>query len=75
MRALDSWVHPVLPTSEVFIVTYGCEIVGEAIRLSSEHQEVGEFRLEQLAQLRLPARYRASIQSWPQFRNDPGQSQ
>jgi 8-oxo-dGTP pyrophosphatase MutT (NUDIX family) len=64
-RILDSWVYPVLPTRSVFVVTYGCSTAETAVpTISPEHREIGLFRADALAGLRLPAGYRRSIAAW-----------
>ena len=63
---IDSWLFEnIVPGANVFIVTYGCELVGPAsLRRSSEHREVRWFEVTELAALPLPTGYRRSIDRW-----------
>lgn len=62
---LDSWVYAVAPGVNVLIVSYGCR-VGElgSMRMSHEHKELAAFALDEVAELNMPAGYKASIRAW-----------
>lgn len=52
----------------VFIVTYGCYVDGDAsLILSHEHQEIGLFTEHEVPDLRMPEGYKRSIASWYAF--------
>ena len=63
-RLLDCWVYDIRG-KKVLIVTYGCtmDTPGE-VAISSEHKEVGFFRVAELDRLPMPEGYRASIRRW-----------
>jgi 8-oxo-dGTP pyrophosphatase MutT (NUDIX family) len=62
---LDCWVYPVRPDREVVIVTYGVYAPDLAnIRLSSEHNRVSFFRLDDLPRIRLPLGYQRAVKLW-----------
>jgi ADP-ribose pyrophosphatase YjhB (NUDIX family) len=66
---IDAWMYHIAAAGRhVFIVTYGCELnPGQGARepvLSAEHQRVGLFTPADIAELVMPAGYRASIASW-----------
>lgn len=64
-RILDCWIYEPLPQAFVVIVTYGCVERGfEPLKLSDEHNALGWFTLEELAELPIPEGYRRSIRSW-----------
>ena len=64
-RLLDCWVYDILGKVKVLIVTYGCLLEAPAkIVISSEHKEVGLFRLGELDRLSMPDGYRASVRHW-----------
>lgn len=63
-RLVDTYLFEVVPGKHVFIVTYGCELLGPFDpRLSDEHQAFGVFAVDALP-ARLPSGYRSSIQTW-----------
>ena len=63
-RLVDTYLFEVVTGKHVFIVTYGCELLGPfAPRLSDEHQAFGVFAVDALP-ARLPSGYRSSIQAW-----------
>lgn len=66
MRApIDSYLFEVVPGRHVFIVTYGCTLVGEFLPIvSHEHTEHCLWPVERLSELRLPTGYRRSIEKW-----------
>jgi 8-oxo-dGTP pyrophosphatase MutT (NUDIX family) len=60
-RPVDSYLFEVIPDRFVFIVTYGCTLVGAfRPRLSHEHAQFGLFRPTELPP-NLPEGYRRSI--------------
>jgi len=62
---IDSYLLEVIPGRHVFIVTYGCTLVG-AFRpaISEEHTEHWLWPVSRLSELRLPVGYRRSIEKW-----------
>jgi len=64
-RLLDCWVYDILGKVKVLIVTYGCTLVSATpIAISSEHKEVGLFRVSELDALPMPEGYRDSVRCW-----------
>ena len=65
-RLLDSWVYTIAPGVDVLIVTYGCrETAAHAEAVAShEHKRLGWFTVDDVAGLRMPEGYKASIRSW-----------
>ena len=62
---IDSYLFEVIPSKHVFIVTYGCRLLGQFDPvLSAEHTEFGLHALAELGRIPLPAGYVRSIQSW-----------
>ncbi|MEK6246172.1 MAG: NUDIX hydrolase [Pseudomonadota bacterium] len=62
---IDSYMFEVIPSKNVFIVTYGCRLRGEfKPALSTEHAEFGLYALADLGRIALPAGYARSIESW-----------
>jgi len=62
---IDSYLFEVIPGRHVFIVTYGCTLVGEfRPALSHEHTEHCLWPVERLSELNIPAGYRRSIENW-----------
>jgi 8-oxo-dGTP pyrophosphatase MutT (NUDIX family) len=62
---IDSYLFEVIPRRHVFIVTYGCTLVGEfRPAVSHEHTEHCLWPVERLSELNLPAGYRRSIEKW-----------
>ena len=73
---LDSWLYAIAgphgPLGEVLIVTYACgDASGQQIRMSHEHKEVGCFSEAEVAGLRLPEGYRASLRRFLAWRDRP----
>ncbi len=65
VRIIDSYLFEVVPSAHVFIVTYGCRLLGKfEPALSEEHADFGLHALDGLEQLPLPAGYKRSVQSW-----------
>jgi 8-oxo-dGTP pyrophosphatase MutT (NUDIX family) len=66
MRApIDSYLFEVIPGRHVFIVTYGCTLVGEFRPIvSHEHTAHCLWPVERLSELRLPSGYKRSIEKW-----------
>jgi ADP-ribose pyrophosphatase YjhB (NUDIX family) len=61
---LDSYLFEVVPGKHIFVVTYGCSLIGNFDPIvSSEHQRFGLFPLADLPSA-LPFGYRASIETW-----------
>ena len=66
---IDSYLFEVIPGHRVFIVTYGCTLIGEfRPELSDEHTEYCLWPIEQLSELNLPVGYRRSIEKWAKAR-------
>ena len=64
-RLLDCWVYDILGRVKVLIVTYGCTLDSAApVAISSEHKEMGFFRVGELDALPMPEGYRASVRQW-----------
>jgi len=62
---IDSYLFEVIPGRHVFIVTYGCTLVGEfRPAISHEQTEHCLWQVERLSELNLPAGYRCSIEKW-----------
>lgn len=62
---IDCYLFEVVPSKQVFIVTYGCRLQGKfEPTLSVEHTAFGLHALDALDRLPLPAGYKRSIQSW-----------
>jgi 8-oxo-dGTP pyrophosphatase MutT (NUDIX family) len=62
---IDSYLFEVIPGRRVFIVTYGCSLVGDfRPKVSDEHTEHCLWPVERLSELKLPAGYRNSIETW-----------
>lgn len=60
---IDSYLFEVIPGRHVFIVTYGCSLVGEfRPTISHEHSEHCLWPIERLSELKLPVGYRRSIE-------------
>ena len=61
---LDSYLFEVIPEKHVFVVTYGCSLIGDfAPAISAEHRRFEVFSCADLPQA-LPSGYRASIEAW-----------
>lgn len=64
-RIIDSYMFEVVPSQNVFIVTYGCQLRGQFKPvLSAEHTEFGLHALGDLGRIPLPEGYVRSIKSW-----------
>ena len=62
---LDSYLFEVIPGRHVFIVTYGCELIGEFQPVvSEEHDEYCMWPLNRISELNLPEMYKRSIEKW-----------
>jgi 8-oxo-dGTP pyrophosphatase MutT (NUDIX family) len=63
---LDVWMYEPIPGRHVFIVTYGCSLLGpdRAPVVSDEHKEIGLFTEHQVADLVMPQGYKDSIARW-----------
>jgi 8-oxo-dGTP pyrophosphatase MutT (NUDIX family) len=62
---LNSWIYTIVPGVDVLILAYGClESSREEAVLSDEHKELRWFPLADVASLRMPEGYKASIRAW-----------
>lgn len=62
---IDSYMFEVIPSRNVFIVTYGCRLHGDfSPRISDEHSAFALHDLAALDALPLPMGYRRSIRAW-----------
>jgi 8-oxo-dGTP pyrophosphatase MutT (NUDIX family) len=62
---IDSYLFEVIPGRQVFIVTYGCTLIGHfGPQLSDEHSEHCLWPVERLAELNLPPGYKRSVEKW-----------
>jgi 8-oxo-dGTP pyrophosphatase MutT (NUDIX family) len=62
---IDSYLFEVIPGRHVFIVTYGCTLVGVfQPAISEEHTEHCLWPVSRLSELKLPVGYRRSIEKW-----------
>ena len=67
--SIDSYVFEVIPGRRVFIVTYGCTLVGEfRPTISDEHTDHCLWPVDRLSELRLPLGYKRSIEAWANAR-------
>lgn len=65
MRIIDSYMFEVLPSKNVFIVTYGCRLREEfASVVSEEHSAFALYAPEALDRIALPAGYARSVRAW-----------
>lgn len=66
---LGAWMYHIRAVDRnVFIVTYGCYVDGDAsLMRSHEHQEIGLFTEHEVPDLRMPEGYKLSIASWYAF--------
>ncbi|WNL40012.1 NUDIX hydrolase [Halomonas sp. PAMB 3232] len=66
---IDSYLFEVIPGKQVFIVTYGCELVGPfAPEVSDEHLRIATFALDALP-ANLPPGYAHSIHTFHALTN------
>ena len=64
-RLMDSYIFEVIPGRQVFIVTYGCTLVGDFHpAISDEHIQDCLWPVDRLSELKLPIGYRHSIEAW-----------
>ena len=62
---LDSWVYTIVPGVDILVIAYGCvESSQDDAVLSDEHKELRWFPLTDVASLRMPEGYKASIRAW-----------
>jgi 8-oxo-dGTP pyrophosphatase MutT (NUDIX family) len=62
---IDSYLFEVIPGRHVFIITYGCTLVGEfKPEISHEHSEHRLWPVGRLSEINLPSGYRRSIKKW-----------
>lgn len=65
LRLVDSYLFEVVPSTNVFIVTYGCRLRGDfKPKLSDEHSAFALHALADLERIPLPTGYARSIRSW-----------
>ena len=65
LSIIDSYLFEVIPSRNVFIVTYGCRLRGQfKPAVSAEHTAFGLYPLAELERIPLPAGYARSIKSW-----------
>jgi 8-oxo-dGTP pyrophosphatase MutT (NUDIX family) len=65
LSIIDSYLFEVIPSRNVFIVTYGCRLRGQFKPvLSEEHSAFGLHALADLGRITLPTGYARSIKSW-----------
>jgi 8-oxo-dGTP pyrophosphatase MutT (NUDIX family) len=64
---IDSYLFEVIPGRHVFVITYGCTLVGD-FRPAISHEHTGHclWPVERLSEINLPAGYRHSIEKWAQ---------
>ena len=61
---IDSYLFEVIPGRHVFIVTYGCELIGEFQPvISEEHDEYCMWPVNRISELNLPEMYKRSMRS------------
>lgn len=62
---LDNWVYHIKEGVIVYISTYGCSTLLDAvITHSPEHKAVGTFSLQEIDELSMPLGYKKSIYAW-----------
>ena len=62
---IDSYLFEVIPGRHVFIVTYGCTLVGDfRPTISDEHADYCLWSVERLSEINLPVGYKRSIEAW-----------
>jgi 8-oxo-dGTP pyrophosphatase MutT (NUDIX family) len=65
LSIIDSYLFEVIPSKNVFIVTYGCRLRGPfKPAVSGEHTAFGLYPLAELERILLPAGYARSIKLW-----------
>ncbi|MEO1427646.1 MAG: NUDIX hydrolase [Cyanobacteria bacterium J06633_8] len=66
---IDSYLFEVIPGKHVFIVTYGCKLIGNFLpKISYEHQEIGLHSINHLENINIPVGYAQSIFNWTKIR-------
>ncbi|MFC5725027.1 NUDIX domain-containing protein [Streptomyces gamaensis] len=60
------WIYEPIPGRRVLVVTYGCAVLtpDRAPVVSHEHKEVGLFKADDVAGLRMPQGYKRAIARW-----------
>lgn len=59
---IDSYLFEVIPRKHVFIVTYGCNLIGDFFpKISYEHQGIGLHSISDLQNINIPVSYARSI--------------
>jgi 8-oxo-dGTP pyrophosphatase MutT (NUDIX family) len=62
---IDSYLFEVIPGRHVFIITYGCTLIGEfRPAISEEHTDYCLWPVDRLSELKLPFGYKRSIEAW-----------
>jgi 8-oxo-dGTP pyrophosphatase MutT (NUDIX family) len=62
---IDQYLFEVIPGRHVFIVTYGCRLIGEFRPIiSREHSEHCLWPVDRLDEINLPVGYKRSIEQW-----------
>lgn len=68
---LNCWVYEIRPDRVVFVVTYASRLMSRSDPiLSDEHKELALVPLEGVGSLRMPERYKESIQLWARMELD-----
>lgn len=64
-KIIDSYLFEVIPNKHVFIVTYGCQLMGNfSPKVSHEHEEIGLHAINNLQNINIPVGYAGSILNW-----------
>jgi 8-oxo-dGTP pyrophosphatase MutT (NUDIX family) len=63
---VDAWVYTITPAVQVFIVVYGCTLVGHdaVVHISGEHCEHVWAQVDDLCKMNIPAGYVHSVNAW-----------
>ena len=63
---VDAWVYTITPSVHVFIVAYGCTLVGHdaVVRISEEHREHVWAKVDDVCKMKIPAGYLHSVNAW-----------
>jgi 8-oxo-dGTP pyrophosphatase MutT (NUDIX family) len=62
---IDSYLFEVIPGRHVFIITYGVTLAGEfRPSISHEHSHHCLWPVDRLSELKIPAGYKRSIETW-----------
>jgi 8-oxo-dGTP pyrophosphatase MutT (NUDIX family) len=66
-RLLNAWVYEIRRDRLVFVLTYGCRLMGATtaeLVVSHEHREARLFPIDQVADLNMPLGYKEAISLW-----------